>query len=94
MKKILILSPHLDDSVLSCGDLIAKYVKRGCLVDVLTIFSGSDLKSSLCVNEPLTSKTICLLPSVANDGIRFETQNVLPFPLLPVTKMLSFDLLS
>lgn len=39
MKKILILSPHLDDAVLSCGDLIDKYVKKNYNVDILTIFS-------------------------------------------------------
>lgn len=47
MKKVLILSPHLDDAVLSCGDLISKYVKEGYLVDVLTIFSGSEDKENL-----------------------------------------------
>ncbi len=47
MKKILILSPHLDDAVLSCGDLIYKYVKMGYIVDVLTIFSGSVNKKYL-----------------------------------------------
>ncbi len=47
MKKVLILSPHLDDSVLSCGDLIYKYVNNGDVVDVLTIFSGSEKKENL-----------------------------------------------
>ena len=47
MRKILILSPHLDDSVLSCGDLIYKYVSEGNVVDVLTIFSGSEEKEKL-----------------------------------------------
>lgn len=47
MKKVLILSPHLDDSVLSCGDLITKYIKNGDIVDVLTIFSGSEKKENL-----------------------------------------------
>lgn len=47
MTKILIISPHLDDAVLSCGDLINKYVKEGYQVDVLTIFSGSVDENSL-----------------------------------------------
>ena len=47
MSRILILSPHLDDSVLSCGDLIYKYVNNGDIVDVLTIFSGSEKKENL-----------------------------------------------
>ena len=47
MTKILIISPHLDDAVLSCGDLINKYVKEGHQVDVLTIFSGSVDENSL-----------------------------------------------
>lgn len=38
MRKILILFPHLDDAVLSCGDLIYKYVKMSYTVDVLTVF--------------------------------------------------------
>lgn len=38
---LLILSPHLDDAVLSCGALIADSVKRGVRVVVLTVFNGS-----------------------------------------------------
>ncbi len=46
-KRILIVSPHLDDSVLSCGDLIYKFVENGDKVDVLTVFSGSEKKENL-----------------------------------------------
>ncbi len=48
MKKILIISPHLDDAVLSCGDLIHKLNSEGNIIDVVTVFSkdASDLSSS------------------------------------------------
>jgi LmbE family N-acetylglucosaminyl deacetylase len=35
-----LLSPHLDDAVLSCGGLIARWINRGYEVTVLTIFAG------------------------------------------------------
>ena len=35
-----LLSPHLDDAVLSCGGLIARWINRGYDVTVLTIFAG------------------------------------------------------
>ena len=38
-KKILIVSPHLDDAVLSCGDFISK-ISNKVIVDVLTVFSN------------------------------------------------------
>lgn len=47
MERVLIISPHLDDAVLSCGDLIAKLIEEGKRVDVLTIFSGLIEKESL-----------------------------------------------
>jgi len=36
----LVISPHLDDGVLSCGPLISMWRRRGESVDVATIFSG------------------------------------------------------
>lgn len=36
----LLLSPHLDDAVLSCGGLIARWINRGFDVTVLTVFAG------------------------------------------------------
>lgn len=47
MKKILVVSPHLDDAVLSCGDLIDKYVKENNTVDVITVFSGKPQKNNV-----------------------------------------------
>ena len=47
MKKILIVSPHLDDAVLSLGDFIYKNINNGNKVDVLTIFSGTVPKEDL-----------------------------------------------
>lgn len=38
-KKILVLSPHLDDAVLSCGDYILDWKKQGHEVTVITIFT-------------------------------------------------------
>jgi LmbE family N-acetylglucosaminyl deacetylase len=43
--RILILSPHLDDAVLSAGGLIDKAVKQGSFVVVATIFT-SDIKQN------------------------------------------------
>ena len=47
MKKILVISPHLDDAVLSLEDLINKYVKEGNKIDVLTVFSGKVPRNEL-----------------------------------------------
>ena len=37
---IMILSPHLDDSVLSCGGLMTDAHRRGVRVIVITVFNG------------------------------------------------------
>lgn len=44
MKKVLLISPHLDDAVLSAGQFIAG--RRGN-VDVLTVFSGIPMTENL-----------------------------------------------
>ena len=50
MKKILIISPHLDDAVLSCGDLIHKLICERNIVDVVTVFSkDADSLSSAAI---------------------------------------------
>ncbi len=46
MKKILYISPHLDDVILSCGSTIAEQCKNGNLVTVATIFSSGNDKSN------------------------------------------------
>lgn len=40
IKKIAVLSPHLDDGVLSCGDYIAHETAIGNEVTIITIFTG------------------------------------------------------
>jgi LmbE family N-acetylglucosaminyl deacetylase len=40
MDKIIYLSPHLDDTVLSCGGLISAQIRAGNRVSVWTIFAG------------------------------------------------------
>lgn len=40
MKNIVFLGPHFDDCVLSCGELINKYVKEGNTVKAVTFFTG------------------------------------------------------
>ena len=42
MSVVLLLSPHLDDAVLSCGGRILHHVARGERVVVLTVFSHAD----------------------------------------------------
>lgn len=44
MKKVLVISTHLDDAILSAGQFIAG---RGGNVDVLTVFSGIPMKKKL-----------------------------------------------
>lgn len=39
-KKILVLSPHLDDAVLSCCDHILDWIKEGGEVTIITIFTS------------------------------------------------------
>lgn len=40
MKKIIFLGPHFDDCVLSCGELINKFIKEGNKVKAVTFFTG------------------------------------------------------
>lgn len=40
MKRIVFLGPHFDDCVLSCGELINKFVKEGNDVKAVTFFTG------------------------------------------------------
>ncbi len=40
MKKYVILSPHLDDAVLSCGDYISYLIEQKCKVEVISVFAG------------------------------------------------------
>jgi len=43
----IILSPHLDDGVWSCGGLIALATLSGCKVDVITVYSGNPEENDL-----------------------------------------------
>ena len=47
MAKIVFLGPHFDDCVLSCGELIDKYVERGNDVWAVTFFTGCPGKQDL-----------------------------------------------
>lgn len=38
---IIVLSPHLDDGVWSCGGTISLAVKAGCRVDLITVYTGN-----------------------------------------------------
>lgn len=40
MKKYAIISPHLDDGILSCGDYISKMIEEGNEVTNITVFTG------------------------------------------------------
>ncbi|KAB2956573.1 MAG: PIG-L family deacetylase, partial [Thermoanaerobaculia bacterium] len=42
MTDLLVLSPHLDDAVLSCGGRIADEVARGRDVLVVTVFTADE----------------------------------------------------
>ena len=61
MKKVLIISPHLDDAVLSCGDLIDKLVNEKYSVDVITIFS-KEMKKSQLSSAAIKFHNNCFLP--------------------------------
>lgn len=37
----IILSPHLDDGVWSCGGLMWHAVRSGCRVDMVTVYTGN-----------------------------------------------------
>lgn len=41
MKHILLISPHLDDAILSCGAYIIKNIKERNSITTVTVFSGS-----------------------------------------------------
>lgn len=38
---IVVVEPHADDAFLSCGGLIETWVKRGDLVTIMTVYSGT-----------------------------------------------------
>lgn len=40
MKKYAVISPHLDDGILSCGDYIKKIIDDGNEVTIITVFTG------------------------------------------------------
>lgn len=44
-KKILIISPHLDDGVFSCTDHILNFQKKGFQVELLTVFTSYSAKN-------------------------------------------------
>jgi LmbE family N-acetylglucosaminyl deacetylase len=62
MKKVLIVSPHLDDAVLSCGDLINKLINDNNIVDVITVFSKDEKKENLS-DAAKKFHSNCFLPS-------------------------------
>ncbi|MGH3427279.1 MAG: PIG-L family deacetylase, partial [Mycobacteriales bacterium] len=41
MRRVLAISPHLDDAALSVGATLAEFSARGTDVEVLTIFAGA-----------------------------------------------------
>ena len=47
MSRIAIISPHLDDGVLSCGELIRKSVLNRDAVTLITVFTGNPSSSEL-----------------------------------------------
>jgi LmbE family N-acetylglucosaminyl deacetylase len=44
--RVVIISPHLDDAVLSLGSAIAGAARRGARVEVLTVFGGDPLSQA------------------------------------------------
>lgn len=47
MKKYAVISPHLDDGILSCGDYIKKLIDEGNKVTIITVFTGTPSASKL-----------------------------------------------
>lgn len=47
MIKYLVLSPHLDDGVLSCGEFVRSKIDEGNDVTIVTVFSGYPEKTEL-----------------------------------------------
>lgn len=47
MQKYAIISPHLDDGVLSCGDYIKKLIDEGNVVTIISVFTGYPLSNQL-----------------------------------------------
>ena len=39
--RLVVLSPHLDDAVLSCGAILARAAEQGVHTTIATIFNGS-----------------------------------------------------
>jgi LmbE family N-acetylglucosaminyl deacetylase len=49
-RRIVVISPHLDDAILSLGAAIHRAALRGASVDVLTVFAG-DVGSPCCAGD-------------------------------------------
>jgi LmbE family N-acetylglucosaminyl deacetylase len=57
MTRHLVLSPHLDDAVLSCGGRIARDAGAGVDVEILTVFAGDEPPDSA---SPLVDRVFAL----------------------------------
>nr|WP_319398166.1 PIG-L family deacetylase [uncultured Carboxylicivirga sp.] len=58
MHKILYISPHLDDVILSCGATIAQQISNGNQVTIATIFSAGDEKSNHLIRKNDDAKAV------------------------------------
>jgi Uncharacterized proteins, LmbE homologs len=86
MKKIIYLSPHLDDAVLSCGAILWEQVRQHKPVEVWTIFAGDPPSQTI---SPLAQeiherwRTGAQAPTLrrAEDQLACERLNVTPVHL-------------
>ncbi len=55
-RRVLAISPHLDDAALSAGATLADFAARGANVDVVTLFAGTPHEPLSAVNRAFHAK--------------------------------------
>lgn len=76
--KFAIISPHLDDGILSCGEFIKKVVEEGHDVTVITVFTGYPAASELS-NAAKTYHSNCFLSDDSMEFRKIEDENACKF---------------
>ncbi|MGH3922585.1 MAG: PIG-L family deacetylase, partial [Pseudonocardiaceae bacterium] len=70
VRRVLAISPHLDDAALSAAATLADFVARGADVEVVTLFAGTPHEPLSAVARAFHAK--CNLPDTSAVAIRIE----------------------
>lgn len=90
-RKILVLSPHLDDSVLSCADHIAAWMHVGHSITIINVFSS--YKTDILSPDAKQCLTEFSLKSVQQYESMRKTEDDLALKELGIRKKQNLDLI-